>query len=167
MRGTAPVVLVSALLMSLLSGCRVTNIAGDYSLDPSKNVGVAVVSLTMSGRPSAVNMFVHFRGMGFDYKNSVPVSDLFASADWPCPFLGVPTDAEPCGRLAVIELQPGEYEFYSWQGGAGGAPGGPTLSVGSIEPFSKRCSAGPRSTSGTSISQSSGRGFSSDSGPTR
>ena len=132
------IVAASALLVSLVSGCRTTNIAGDYSLDPTKNTGVAVVSLTMSGLPSGFNMFINYRGVDVDHKSSVPVSDLFASADWRCPFLGTATEAEPCGRLAVIELQPGEYEFHSWQGGAGGAPGGFTTSVRSIKEFSKR-----------------------------
>jgi hypothetical protein len=63
---------------------------------------------------------------------------MFASADWRCPFLGTPTEDSPCGRLAVIELQQGEYEFYSWQGGTSGGPGGFTVTVRSTEPFSKR-----------------------------
>lgn len=54
------------------------------------------------------------------------------------PILGTPSDDAPCGRLAVIELQPGEYEFYSWRGGTSSGPGGFTVTVRSTEPFSKR-----------------------------
>jgi len=48
------------------------------------------------------------------------------------------SETEPCGRLAVIELRAGEYEFYSWHGESGGAPGGFTMSARARQDFSKR-----------------------------
>lgn len=130
-------ILAAALVVLLAAGCRTVNIASDYAIDPGKNSGVVVVSLTRSGLPSGLNMFVNYRGVDVDHRSAVPISDLFASADWRCPFFGTSTEAEPCGRLAVIELQPGEYEFYSWEGGSSSGPGGMTMNVRS-GPFSKR-----------------------------
>ena len=134
----ATVAVVSALAISLLTGCRTINVSSDYSLEADKTTGLVVVSLTMAGLPRGFNVFVDFRGLNVEHKSSVPISDLFASADWRCPFLSMATDEEPCGRLAVIELQQGEYEFYSWQGGTSGGPGSLTFSVESVEEFSKR-----------------------------
>jgi hypothetical protein len=68
----------SALLVSLLSGCRATNISSAHSLDPGSGSGGGVASLTMSGVPGAFNMFADFRGVSVDHKSSVPVSDLRA-----------------------------------------------------------------------------------------
>lgn len=133
-RGRAAGVVGTALLLAaLLGGCRAVNVASGYTLDPGKDTGVAVVSLTRAGLPSRFNMLLKLRGVDGDYRNSVPVSDAFASADWRCPFFGTATEEEPCGRLAVIELRQGLYEFYSWEGDTG--TGG---SVRSIGEFSKR-----------------------------
>jgi len=135
---SAAIVSGSLLAMSVLFGCSAVNIATDYSLDERKGSGVAVVSLTRSGLPSSFNMWVNIRGIDNNYKNSVPVADIFASSDWRCPFLGTATEDTPCGRLAIIELQQGEYEFYSWEGATGGGPGAITFRVGSTTDFSKR-----------------------------
>ena len=83
-------------------------------------------------------MFVNLRGVDNKYQNPVPVFDAFASMDWRCPFLGTATEDAPCGRLAIIELQQGEYEFYSWGGQAGAGAGPVTYNVGSTNDFSKR-----------------------------
>jgi len=118
---------VAAFALLLMVGCRAINLDADYVPDSSKATGVVVASLTRSGTPG-FNMFVALRGVDNDYKNSVPVSDAFAPSDWECPFtltfLGrfhtgtIPEDP-PCGRLAVLELPRGEYEFYSWHGASG------------------------------------------------
>jgi len=135
---TVVIVPFSFLLVSFLFGCRAINISTDYSLDERKGAGIAVVSLTSSGLPSSMNLFVNLRGIDNNYKNSVPVFDFFASSDWRCPLFGTATEDAPCGRLAIIELQQGEYEFYSWQGGSSGGPGAVAVSVGSTNDFSKR-----------------------------
>ena len=134
---TTTVVAANALLVSLLIACRATNVGSGYSLDPGQSTGLAVVSLTTSGLPRRFNMFLNIRGVGVDYKGSLPVTDLFASADWRRPLFGTATVEDPCGRLAVIELRQGEYEFYSWQGGTGSAPGS-RGGVRSTDGFSKR-----------------------------
>lgn len=138
MRAPTLVVVVLTVVFALASGCRTVNVSSDYRLDSSKNVGLAIVSLTMAGLPSGFNVFVNYRGVNVDHKSAVAVSDLFSSADWRCPFLGMATDENPCGRLAVIELQPGEYEFYSWRGESGGGPGSIQFTVRSTVDFSKR-----------------------------
>jgi hypothetical protein len=107
---------IAALVIVLLNGCRAINVGEGYVLDSSKATGVMVVSLTQAGLPSSFNMFMEIRGVGNEYKSQVPVTDAFASSDWKCPFLGTPSEAEPCGRLAIVELAEGVYEFYSWNG---------------------------------------------------
>jgi hypothetical protein len=135
MARTTTVVAGSMLLVSILSACA-TNVGGGYSLDPGRSTGLAVVSLTASGLPTRFNLFVNLRGMDTAYKRSIPVTDFFTTVDWRCPRVGTATEAEPCGRLAVIELRQGEYEFYAWEGGTG-APG-VRGTVRSKEEFSKR-----------------------------
>jgi hypothetical protein len=125
-------------MVSFLFGCRAVNIVSDFSLDERKGTGVAVVSLTQSGLPSRFNMFVNLRGVDNNYQNPVPVFDFFASSDWRCPLFGTASEDAPCGRLAIIELQQGEYEFYSWGGQAGAGAGPVTHNVGSTNDFSKR-----------------------------
>jgi len=111
----------------ILSGCATTNaiknIGKDYRLDSSKKTGVAVASLSFSGlrRPhplASFDFYVHCRGIGNDFKKEISICD---SADWKPPgrFLFVGR-YKPLGRLAVIELLEGDYEFFSWHGGCGG-----------------------------------------------
>jgi hypothetical protein len=130
---------VSILSLSLLGlfGCRAVNIASGFSLDERKGTGVAVVSLTVSGLPSSMNLFFNLRGVDNIYDNSVPAFDFFASSDWRCPLFGSATEDAPCGRLAIIELQQGEYEFYSW-GAHSGGPVGFSASASPTDRFSKR-----------------------------
>jgi len=107
---------LSILLSIAFMGCGARNVGKAYSLDETKGKGVAVVSLTRSGY-RASSLFVHLRGVDNDYRKQVPVTDLFASSDFGMgPLFGdIPAD-KPCGRLAVIELPQGEYEFYSFGG---------------------------------------------------
>lgn len=126
------------LFFLLLNGCAARNIAREYSLDESKGTGIMLVSLTQAGLPSSLNMFADLRGVDNDYKSAVAVTDIFFSADWRCPPFGISTEDKPCGRLAVVELPQGEYEFYSWHGGSGGGPGTVSTSVQARQEFSKR-----------------------------
>ena len=126
---------VAALL--LLSACAASNVGTDYAVDETKGTGVLVASLTRSGQ-SGFNMFVDLRSLDGKYTNAVPVTDLFFPSDWGCPLFGEIPKEQPCGRLAIIELPQGEYEFYSWHGGSGGGPGTIRIDVRSVHEFSKR-----------------------------
>jgi hypothetical protein len=106
---------LSILLSVVLIRCA-GNVGKAYSLDETEGKGVAVVSLTRSGF-SGSSMFVLLRGVDNDYRQKVPVTDLFASRDFGKArlFGDIPED-KPSGRLAIIELPEGEYEFYSFSG---------------------------------------------------
>ncbi len=116
----------------LVTGCAVSNVAQDYGPDPRDPGGVAVVSLTRSGIGAQFNLFVNVRGIDRRYDTKVVITDLLTPSDWSCPVLGTIPDDKPCGRLAVVQLPPGEYEFYSWHGTTGSA----NISAG--RPFSKK-----------------------------
>jgi hypothetical protein len=130
--------LVAALIVLLL-GCRASNVASDFVLDERRGTGVAVVSFTQSGLPGRFGMAVELRALDRSYEASIPVVDFFGTPDWPCPFPEAATDDAPCGRLAVLELRAGDYEFYSWQGKARRVPWR-TETVGPVKEFSKRFS---------------------------
>jgi len=123
--------IVLALGSVLLSGCA-KEVGGDYALDEGKNTGVMVASLTRSGLGAGFNLFVRLRGVGHRYDSRVAVTDAFVSSDWGCPFALRIAEHEACGRLAVVELQAGEYEFYAWEGSSG------NTRIKSQQPFSKR-----------------------------
>jgi hypothetical protein len=125
------------LFILLLNGCAARNIAREYSFDEAKGTGIMLASVTQAGLPSTFNMFADLRGVDNDYKSAVAVTDLFASSDWRCPPFGTSTEDKPCGRLAVVELPQGEYEFYSWHGAATTGPTS-SRSVRSQQEFSKR-----------------------------
>jgi hypothetical protein len=100
---------------------RLKNIGEDYALDDTKGNGIVIVSLTHSGSP-LTSMFVDLRGVDNDYKAEVSIIEqqLFfvrkKTMDWKCPMFGKTPEDKPCGRLGIIELPQGEYEFYSWRG---------------------------------------------------
>jgi hypothetical protein len=126
------------LPLLLQFGCGVTKSSSGYPPGEGKGLGFAVVSLSRTGLPSRFNMLVNLRGLDNDYKQSFPVTDLFAPAEWGCSLLRTALDHSPCGLVAVIELQQGEYEFYSWEGKIGGGAGEITLHLRSTAEFSKR-----------------------------
>jgi hypothetical protein len=128
----ALVLAAGVIAASLVSGCRTVNVSDDHAIDQKKNTGVAVVSLTMAGLPGSTNMWLNYRGIGSDYKSMIPVTDILASSDWRCPAFARTRETAPCGRLAVVELPSGEYEFYSWHGG------GNNMTYRSVKEFSKR-----------------------------
>ena len=118
-------------MVVFLDGCAVTNIQEDYLLDENKGTGLLIISLTRSGI-SESSMFADIRGVDNKYDDSIPVTDLFASSDWGCPLFGDIPENQTCGRLAIVELPKGEYEFYAWHGNSG------STSVWSVKKFSKR-----------------------------
>lgn len=130
-------VIALVLLVGLLGGCAATNVSKEYALEEAKGSGLMVVSLTRSGI-SGFSMFADVRSVDNKYKNSVPITDLLASSDWGCPLFGKIPEDPPCGRLAIVEMPEGEYEFYSWHGSSGGAPGTVRITVQAKQEFSKR-----------------------------
>jgi len=115
-----------------LTSCSSANIKSDYSLDENNETGLLVVSLVRSGEGN-FSMFADIKGINNKYNDSIPITDLFASSDWGCPMFGeIPKD-NPCGRLAVIEMRKGEYEFYAWHGSQGS-----NFTIRSTKKFSKR-----------------------------
>jgi len=115
-----------------LEACSSANIKGDYSLHENNETGLLVVSLVRSGEGN-FGMFADIQGINNKYTNSIPITDLFASSDWGCPMFGeIPKD-KPCGRLAVIEMPKGKYEFYAWHGNQGN-----NFTIRSIKKFSKK-----------------------------
>jgi hypothetical protein len=113
----------------LFCGCGTTNVGSGYSLTPDSDSGLAVASLTLSGVSADYTLTTFLRGVDSDFDQSVPVLDASTSQDWDCPFFRVPTPGYPCGRLAVIELSPGEYEFYSWRAKATSRSAGTTTVI--------------------------------------
>ena len=133
----AAIVSLSLLVVSVLSGCGVANIGGDYSLDERKGSGVAIVSLVQSGLPGFYATAVELRGVDNIYDGSVPLSQGGFSKDWSCPLFTLASEDAPCGRLAIIELPRGEYEFYSWRSSGYGGPG-IKIEISPTNRFSKR-----------------------------
>jgi hypothetical protein len=101
---------------------RLKNIGEDYTLDDTQGKGVLIVSLTRSGWKGC-SILLDLRGVDNDYKAEVSIIEkksLFerkkVETDWKCPMFGKIPEDKPCGRLAIIELPQGEYEFFSWHG---------------------------------------------------
>src|SRR5262245_24195956 len=98
----------------LLCGCASREAICDLPKD-AKGSGSAIVSLTRSGLSAGYAIELRLRGRDNAHKSTVRVtgsvvSNLFLSLDWDCPRIAVPI-TEPCGRLAVLDLPEGEYEF--------------------------------------------------------
>ena len=115
----------------LVSGCGASHVARDYAPTPGDPDGVVVVSLTRSGIGSQFNLAVGLRALDRRYQRNVTVTDLLTPNDWSCPALGTIPEDPPCGRLAVLRLVPGAYEFFEWSGSTGSA------TISSRQHFSK------------------------------
>ena len=134
--------LLSALLVAGLSGCAASpDLPSTYSLDSNKPEGLAIASLTLSGKPLE-------KVSGYEYRirEALPrgeayavVSQHYASARQHAravqdegkerPFthsvvvkgpnnsdaLDIQDAGKTTGRLAALRLSPGDYEFHSWQ----------------------------------------------------
>jgi hypothetical protein len=134
--------LLSALLVAGLSGCAASpDLPSSYALDSNKPEGLAIVSLTLSGKPLD-------KVSGYEYRirEALPrgeayavVSQHYASARQHArsvqdegkerPFthsvvvkgpnnidaLDIQDAGKTTGRLAALRLSPGDYEFHSWQ----------------------------------------------------
>lgn len=109
---------------TILSGCTTFNVDQDYTLDPNRAEGLAVVSLSQEGLDSGENPTWRYRRLDKDSDGFVLAHNTRQPLDW---------DSPP-GRLVYIALPPGQYEFYQcgfarvrgggqyWTIGPGGAP---------------------------------------------
>ena len=134
--------LLSALLVAGLVGCAASpDLPSSYALDSNKPEGLAIASLTLSGKPLE-------KVSGYEYRirEALPrgeayavVSQHYASARQHArsvqdegkerPFthsvvvkgpnnsdaLDIQDAGKTTGRLAALRLSPGDYEFHSWQ----------------------------------------------------
>src|SRR5206468_10334175 len=105
----------------LLAGC-VRTVTADFELKSDSSTGVIVVSVTASGRiPGALIFYVRPIGdLAKLQTHSISVLDNRQLIDWPVPKSGAPV-VQPPGRLAVLDMAPGQYEFYRWSGRVGGS----------------------------------------------
>lgn len=134
--------LLPTLLVAGLASCAASpDLPSTYSLDSNKPDGLAIVSLTLSGKPLE-------KVSGYEYRirEVLPrgeayavVSQHYASArqharlvqdegkERPVTHsvvvkgpnnidvLDIQDAGKPTGRLAALRLSPGDYEFHSWQ----------------------------------------------------
>lgn len=96
--------LCAALLLASAAACVTFNIPAEYGLNPASGKGLAVFSLTANDQPG--NFTISYRSAGGETKGTVNLQTLRDPLDW----------RDPRGRLVVIELPAGSYEFYDWAG---------------------------------------------------
>lgn len=93
-----------AALLSVLSGCATFNVAKDYALDNKPASGLLVTSFTHTTQ----SMVLAYRSK--DGKTgTVMTGNIQDPLDW----------TGPNGRLVVIELASGDYEFVEWRSQSG------------------------------------------------
>ncbi|HJW82492.1 MAG TPA: hypothetical protein VJ396_09660 [Acidiferrobacterales bacterium] len=116
--------LFTAIALSI-SACATFNVNHDYTLDPNRSEGLAVVSLSFEGLVSAESPTWRYRRLDQESDGFVLTDNTREPLDW----------NSPPGRLAYFTLSPGHYEFYQsgfarvrgsggqyWTIGPGGAP---------------------------------------------
>lgn len=133
--------LIQALLVLSLAGCAATSdLPAAYTLDAKRQEGLAIVSLTLSGKAmdkissfgyrirqvpprdeEAVTAKPYFDSAR-QHARSVQDVGMQRDADWNAvvkgPNSSEPLDivdtGKPTGRLASLRLPAGDYEFHSW-----------------------------------------------------
>lgn len=105
----ATIVLFCALWVLGCSGYEKTITNGQIP-DKSSGKGVVVFSLTRTGQID-YNLFLNLRGMENGYDQPLPLYHDPDSIEGP-----VISFTKLNGRLAVMELPQGIYEFYNWEG---------------------------------------------------
>ena len=110
----------AVLLLSIaLAGCGLQNISRNFELDPEGEKGILVFSLSRSGIVGIV-ISAQIRGVGHSYKDSVVLPEPSGGNDWDedCSYLKyIKFHKERCnGKLYVVLLPEGDYEFYSFFG---------------------------------------------------
>jgi hypothetical protein len=113
-----------ALTAALLASCALHDVGHDYVLKPGEPKGLAVAAFTFSGSSLGsltwtVHQVVGPKAPPTGEQQIVVFSSRSEGVDWPPP-IGAPVpDTRLAGRLAVIELAPGNYEFTRWNGSSG------------------------------------------------
>jgi hypothetical protein len=114
---------VTAALLFALASCTLHD--ADSAISPAgRPTGLAVVSLTRVGSVE-FSLVLKLRGVGHDFSREVILDDGLVARDWSRLVFYTPPrmndfgragPEEPIGRLAVLELPPGDYEFHGWRG---------------------------------------------------
>lgn len=97
-----------ALTCILITGCASNNVGKNYLLDSASGKGLLIGSLVQEGNLTSNSLF--FREIGVNKKGSnISMNGMFL----PKGIYG--SDFEDSeGKLFVVELDEGQYEFYSW-----------------------------------------------------
>lgn len=110
--------------LMFVGGCALNNASSGYRLDERSNEGLLVFSVSYQGLENGGNSSWRFRSLAADKTYDIITHSRFEFApDW----------SDPPGRLVVLTLPSGDYEFYrvsphisgsgqgmSWTIGAGG-----------------------------------------------
>ncbi len=134
--------LLSALLVAGLTGCAAApDLPSTYSLDPNRLEGLAIVSLTLSGKPldkvsdyeyrirevlprgeayAVVSQHYasarqHARSVQDEGKDRPVTHSVVVKGPNNIDALDIQEAGKTKGRLAALRLAPGDYEFHSWQ----------------------------------------------------
>jgi hypothetical protein len=134
--------ILPALLVTGLAGCAAApDLPSTYTLDSKQSEGLAIVSLTLSGKPleKVSDYEYRIREVSPRGESYAVVSQHYASARQHArsvqdegkerPFahsvvvkgpnntdaLDIQEAGKTTGRLAALRLAPGDYEFHSWQ----------------------------------------------------
>lgn len=123
------------LLLGLLqTACvEIPDIPSEYKLQGNNTTGLLAVNVTFNNIPYVNSFWFNYRGLDNKVKSSVSAIGLGRKEAWSNYY-----EEGEKGRLALVELAAGEYEFYSWGGSMGGWGGVRTLN--STRDFSKRFS---------------------------
>ena len=134
--------LLCALLVASLAGCAASpDLPATYALDSKRPEGLAIVSLTLSGK--ALDMVSdyeyrirevlprgeayavvsqryasarqHARAVQDDGKERLPAHSVVVKGPSTADVLDIQDDGKATGRVAAIRLSPGDYEVHTWQ----------------------------------------------------
>jgi len=122
-----------AALIVYLNGCTIANVDQNYSLEKKDDTGLVIVSLSRSSviesDPSFdFDFLLELRGVDSSFIGNLPIKDRLGPLDWKgdCDFKSseiynpikrnVIRTVNYCkGRLAVFEMEKGDYEIYKWR----------------------------------------------------
>ncbi|WP_293388481.1 hypothetical protein [Nevskia sp.] len=95
--------LAIVLLFACLTGCAELNVKSGYQLSEGSGKGILAVGITAD--ESMPNFYWHLRKVGSKDSKEITFHTVYDPLVW----------TNPKGRLVVIELDEGEYEFYDWE----------------------------------------------------